>query len=60
MYVMDVATFGLTSSPYSAQYVKNLNAREYAAQYPEAAAARIKRQYVDDYFGSVDTVEGAI
>ncbi|XP_062533423.1 uncharacterized protein LOC134202455 [Armigeres subalbatus] len=33
VYVMDVATFGSTSSPCSAQYVKNWNAREFAGQF---------------------------
>ncbi|XP_062541407.1 uncharacterized protein LOC134209436 [Armigeres subalbatus] len=60
VYVMDVATFGSTSSPCSAQYVKNCNAKEFAVQFPEAATAIIKHHYVDDYFDSVDTVEEAI
>ncbi|XP_065087716.1 uncharacterized protein LOC135709338 [Ochlerotatus camptorhynchus] len=60
VFVMDVTTFGSTSSPCSAQYVKNLNAQEYTGQYPEAAAAVINRHYVDDYFDSVDTVDEAI
>ncbi|XP_062704467.1 uncharacterized protein LOC134286808 [Aedes albopictus] len=60
VYVMDVATFGSTCSPSSAQYVKNLNAEQYSEQYPEAAVAIVKRHYVDDYFDSVDTVEEAI
>ncbi|XP_062704050.1 uncharacterized protein LOC134286454 [Aedes albopictus] len=60
VYIMDVATFGSTSSPCSAQYVKNCNAEEYAEQFPEAAAAIVKRHYVDDYFDSVDTIEEAI
>ncbi|XP_055527420.1 uncharacterized protein LOC129720033 [Wyeomyia smithii] len=59
VYVMDVAIFG-TCSPCSAQFVKNKNATEYASEYPEAAAAIIKRHYVDDYFDSVDTEEEAI
>ncbi|XP_058828874.1 uncharacterized protein LOC131688562 [Topomyia yanbarensis] len=60
VYVMDVATFGSTCSPASAQYIKNRNAEEHAAQYPEAAGAIINRHYVDDYFDSVDTVEEAV
>ena len=60
VYVMDVATFGSTCSPASAQYVKNRNAEEHAGRFPEAAAAIIKRHYVDDYFDSVDTVEEAV
>ncbi|XP_062541725.1 uncharacterized protein LOC134209727 [Armigeres subalbatus] len=60
IYVMDVATFGSTCSPASAQFVKNQNAADYALQYPEAAAAIVYRHYVDDYFDSVDTIEEAI
>ncbi|XP_055629686.1 uncharacterized protein LOC129770717 [Toxorhynchites rutilus septentrionalis] len=60
VYVMNVATFGSTSSPASAQYVKNRNAEEHAGQFPEAAMAIIKRHYVDDYFDSVDTIEEAV
>ncbi|XP_062699137.1 uncharacterized protein LOC134284320 [Aedes albopictus] len=60
VYVMDVATFGSTSSPCSAQYVKNCNAEDYAELFPDAAAAIVKRHYVDDYFDSVDTIEEAI
>ncbi|XP_065087297.1 uncharacterized protein LOC135709035 [Ochlerotatus camptorhynchus] len=60
IYVMDVATFGSKSSPCSAQFVKNKNAMEFAVQYPEAAAAIVKKHYVDDYFDSVDTIEEAI
>ncbi|XP_039439556.1 uncharacterized protein LOC120420555 [Culex pipiens pallens] len=60
IYVMDVATFGATSSPCSAQFVKNLNADQCAEKFPEAAAAIIKRHYVDDYYDSVDTVEQAV
>ncbi|XP_062551647.1 uncharacterized protein LOC134216878 [Armigeres subalbatus] len=60
IYVMDVATFGSTCSPASAQYVKNRNAEEYATQFLEAVAAIIHRHYVDDYFYSVDTVAEAL
>lgn len=60
VYVMDVATFGSTSSPCSAQFIKNRNANEYASQYPQAAMAIIERHYVDDYYDSFDTEEEAI
>ncbi|XP_058467076.1 uncharacterized protein LOC131439990 [Malaya genurostris] len=60
IFVMDVATFGATCSPSSAQYVKNRNAEEHAVQYPQAASAIIHRHYVDDYFDSVDTIEEAV
>ncbi|XP_062542335.1 uncharacterized protein LOC134210303 [Armigeres subalbatus] len=59
VYVMDVATFGSTCSPTSAQYVKNLNAEECSGEYPAAAAIKNKH-YVDDYLDSFETVQEAI
>ncbi|XP_062538276.1 uncharacterized protein LOC134206566 [Armigeres subalbatus] len=58
-FVIDVATFGSTSSPCSAQFVKNLNAAEHAEKYPSAAEAIERRHYVDDYLQSFDTEEEA-
>ncbi|XP_062558101.1 uncharacterized protein LOC134222976 [Armigeres subalbatus] len=58
-FVIDVATFGSTSSPCSAQYVKNLNAAEHAEVYPRAAEAIERRHYVDDYLQSFDSEEEA-
>ncbi|XP_058840106.1 uncharacterized protein LOC131695595 [Topomyia yanbarensis] len=60
VYVMDVATFGSTSSPCSAQFIKNRNAEEYAIQFPDAARAIIDRHYVDDYYDSLDTEDEAV
>ncbi|XP_058816669.1 uncharacterized protein LOC131679942 [Topomyia yanbarensis] len=60
VYVMDVATFGSTSSPCSAQFIKNRNAEEYATQFPDAARAIIDRHYVDDYYDSLDTEDEAV
>ncbi|XP_062702664.1 uncharacterized protein LOC134285598 [Aedes albopictus] len=60
VYVMDVATFGSTSSPCSAQFIKNLNASEFSGAYPEAAAAIVNKHYVDDYYDSVDSIDEAI
>ncbi|XP_055633238.1 uncharacterized protein LOC129773624 [Toxorhynchites rutilus septentrionalis] len=60
VHVMDVAIFGSTCSPSSTQFVKNLNAREYAAEYPEASQAIQENHYVDDYLDSVDTIEQAV
>ncbi|XP_055622592.1 uncharacterized protein LOC129766151 [Toxorhynchites rutilus septentrionalis] len=60
VYVMDVGTFGSTCSPASAQYIKNLNAKESAEEYPRAAAAIIDRHYVDDYLDSFETIQEAI
>ncbi|XP_055539263.1 uncharacterized protein LOC129726499 [Wyeomyia smithii] len=60
VYVMDVATFGACCSPASAQYVKNLNADEFASDYPRAADAIKKKHYVDDYLDCFKTIEEAI
>ncbi|XP_055614982.1 uncharacterized protein LOC129761291 [Toxorhynchites rutilus septentrionalis] len=60
VYVMDVATFGSTCSPCSAQFVKNLNAEQFAEKYPDAVTAIREKHYVDDYYDSVDSVEEAI
>lgn len=60
VYIMEVATFGSTCSPASAQFVKNLNATEYADQFPRAAAAIHDNHYVDDYLDSFQTIEEAI
>ncbi|XP_062703871.1 uncharacterized protein LOC134286288 [Aedes albopictus] len=60
IYVMDVATFGSTCSPASAQYVKNLNAEEFAEEYPRAAEAIVNKHYVDDYLDSFETISEAV
>ncbi|XP_058817854.1 uncharacterized protein LOC131681160 [Topomyia yanbarensis] len=60
VYVMDVATFGSTCSPASAQFVKNLNADEFATEYPRAAVAIKNNHYVDDYLDSFESVNEAI
>ncbi|XP_055589878.1 uncharacterized protein LOC129742057 [Uranotaenia lowii] len=58
-YIMSVATFGSACSPSSVQFVKNLNAREHAREYPQAAEAIIEHHYVDDWMDSADTTEEA-
>ncbi|XP_058465568.1 uncharacterized protein LOC131439056 [Malaya genurostris] len=60
VYMMDVATFGATCSPCSAQYVMHRNADENAHDFPEAAAAIKGKTYMDDYFDSTDTPEEAL
>lgn len=60
VFVMDVAIFGATCSPCSAQFAKNLNASEHAAEFPRAATAVVENHYVDDYLDSTDTVNQAI
>lgn len=59
IYVMDVATFGATCSPASAQYVKNVNAAAFSDQYPRAVIAIQKYHYVDDYLDSFETIQEA-
>ncbi|XP_062716224.1 uncharacterized protein LOC134291885 [Aedes albopictus] len=59
-YVMDVAIFGAACSPSSAQYIKNLNAKDYEAEYPRAVEAIVDRHYVDDYLDSFGTIEEAV
>ncbi|XP_062713369.1 uncharacterized protein LOC134290283 [Aedes albopictus] len=60
VYVINVAMFGATSSPCTAQFVKNWNASEYSEQYPRAVEAVTKNHYVDDFLDSVNSVEEAV
>ncbi|XP_055605529.1 uncharacterized protein LOC129753709 [Uranotaenia lowii] len=60
VFVMNVATFGATCSPCSALYVKDLNASEHLAFYPEAAQAIVDGTYVDDFLDSKDTIAEAV
>ncbi|XP_062537985.1 uncharacterized protein LOC134206298 [Armigeres subalbatus] len=60
IYIMDVATFGSTCSPCSAQHVKNVNAAEWQKVYPGATRAIVQNHYVDDYLDSRDTEEELI
>lgn len=59
-FIMQVMTFGATCSPSSAHFVKNINAAEFAKQFPRAAKAITDHHYVDDLLDSVDTVTEAI
>ncbi|XP_062707859.1 uncharacterized protein LOC134288121 [Aedes albopictus] len=60
VYVINVAMFGATSSPCTAQFVKNWNASDYSEQYPRAVEAVTKNHYVDDFLDSVNSVEEAV
>lgn len=60
IFVMDVGTFGATCSPASAQFIKNLNASQYAGKYPDAARSIVRLHYVDDYLDSADSVNEAV
>ncbi|XP_062538072.1 uncharacterized protein LOC134206386 [Armigeres subalbatus] len=59
VYLMDVATFGSTCSPASAQFVKNRNAEQHRELYPEATKAIVDDHYVDDYLASFSSEEEA-
>ncbi|XP_055622582.1 uncharacterized protein LOC129766141 [Toxorhynchites rutilus septentrionalis] len=59
-YLMDVAIFGSACSPASAQYIKNLNASQYANRFPEALSAIVHKHYVDDYLDCSNTTEEAV
>ena len=52
-YEMSVMLFGAACSPCSAQYVRNLNAVEYATDYPEAVSGIQKYHFMNDYLYSV-------
>ncbi|XP_055711452.1 uncharacterized protein LOC129806705 [Phlebotomus papatasi] len=56
-YKMNVMTFGASCSPTLASYVKNLNAQEYAEEFPEAVKGILHNTYCDDYLGCADTIE---
>ncbi|XP_053687000.1 uncharacterized protein LOC128736541 [Sabethes cyaneus] len=59
IFLVDVATFGSTCSPASAQFVKNKNAREHGKEYPRAAEGILQSTYVDDYLDSFGSEEEA-
>ncbi|XP_053691544.1 uncharacterized protein LOC128740060 [Sabethes cyaneus] len=59
IFLVDVATFGSTCSPASAQFVKNQNAREHSDRFPRAAEGILQSTYVDDYLDSFGSEEEA-
>ncbi|XP_053699113.1 uncharacterized protein LOC128746088 [Sabethes cyaneus] len=59
IFLMDVLTFGATSSPTSAQYTKNRNAEEFAERHPRAADGILRSHYVDNFLDSFATVDEA-
>lgn len=59
-YVMQVMTFGAACSPCAAHFVKNMNAKQFEHEYPEATNAILKCHYVDDYLDSMNTVAEAV
>lgn len=60
VFVMNVMTFGASCSPACAQYVKNLNADRFSAEYPEAVGIIKHKHYVDDAMFSTETPSQAI
>jgi len=58
--VMSVMTFGSACSPFSAQSVKNLKAKELKNEYSKATTAIIEKHYMDDYLDSTDDEATAI
>ncbi|XP_036327403.1 uncharacterized protein LOC118740011 [Rhagoletis pomonella] len=60
IYEMQVMTFGAACSPCAAQFVKMLNAQEYADRFPRAVESIVKYHYVDDFVDSFESVEQAV
>ncbi|XP_055643771.1 uncharacterized protein LOC129779977 [Toxorhynchites rutilus septentrionalis] len=59
IYLMNVATFGATCSPASAQYIKNTNAKEFVDRFPRAVQGILHNHYVDDFLDSFENEETA-
>ncbi|XP_076648090.1 uncharacterized protein LOC143356360 [Halictus rubicundus] len=59
VYEMTSLIFGAKSSPCSAMYIKDENAKSFANQYPGAAKSIIKNSYMDDFLASRATVQEA-
>ncbi|XP_048483483.1 uncharacterized protein LOC125489924 [Plutella xylostella] len=58
-YRMTSVIFGASSSPCTALFIKNRNARDFADTHPEAVRAIEKNHYMDDYLQSFTSVEEA-
>ncbi|XP_068139969.1 uncharacterized protein [Drosophila tropicalis] len=59
-FQLNVLTFGATCSPCLAHYVRDLNAKKHADEFPAAAKAIQSSHYVDDYIDSCHSEEEAI
>ncbi|XP_068150185.1 uncharacterized protein [Drosophila tropicalis] len=59
-FQLNVLTFGATCSPCIAHYVRDLNAKKHADEFPAAAKAIQSSHYVDDYIDSCHSEEEAI
>ncbi|XP_062538632.1 uncharacterized protein LOC134206902 [Armigeres subalbatus] len=60
IYVMQVMSFGACCSPSTAQYVKNIHAKQFDSEYLDAVHAIVHQHYVDDMLISVETEGEAI
>lgn len=52
VYEMSSLIFGAKSSPCSAIYIKNENARSFSVSHPEASRSIVRDSYMDDFLGS--------
>lgn len=59
VYVMTSMLFGATSSPFTAQFIMNKNAKDLETKYPRATKAIKNKHYVDDYLDSTDSLPEA-
>ncbi|XP_068144181.1 uncharacterized protein [Drosophila tropicalis] len=59
-FQLNVLTFGATCSPCIAHYVRDLNAKKHADEFPAAAKAIQSSHYVDDYIDSCHSEEETI
>ncbi|XP_076279059.1 uncharacterized protein LOC143208473 [Lasioglossum baleicum] len=60
VYAMTSLIFGAKSSPSSAMYIKNRNAKEYSYSKPDATKSIIKNSYMDDYLISRKSTQETI
>ncbi|XP_068153720.1 uncharacterized protein [Drosophila tropicalis] len=59
-FQLNVLTFGASCSPRIAHYVRELNTKKHADEFPAAAKAIQSSHYVDDYIDSCHSEEEAI
>lgn len=60
IYVITSMLFGATSSPCTAQYKMNTNAKDFEEKYPRGTKSIKNKHYVDDYLDSVDSLSVAL
>lgn len=56
VFIIQVKIFGVVSSPFCAEYIKNRIPMETQHEYPEAVNGILYSHYMEDYFDSVKTV----